>query len=222
MLDNYSRQLSVFQPLRFDKTVDVIGAGATGSHLVYILAKMGVQKIRVFDFDVIEDHNLPNQMFRVTDIGRPKVEALAEVIKQFTNIDIEPVNLRVEAGIDYLPANIVFILTDTMASRKEIFDNFLKLQFGVNLVIETRMGADNGRVYAFSPTIIAQIAEWEKTLYDDKVAEVSLCGTSVSVAATALNVASLAVWQMLVFAKGEKPVFETIYGIVPLVSLNRP
>jgi hypothetical protein len=221
MLDNFSRQLGVFKPLLFKKSVDVIGAGATGSHVAYTLAKMGVRDLTVFDFDVIEDHNLPNQLYRPCDVGKPKVEALAHLMKEFADLDIKAVNAKVEEGFPYAPGNIVFLLTDTMSSRREIFNSFLRLNFNVKLVIETRMGADNGRVYSFCPTNIKQVEEWEKTLYADDVAETSLCGSSTSVAATAINLATLAVWQMLIHNMDEKPDFEIIYGLKPLVSLNK-
>jgi len=216
---SYNRQLSVFKPLLFKKTVDVIGAGATGSHIVYILAKMGVQKIRVFDFDVIAEHNIPNQLYRLKDVGKNKVDVLKEIIKEFTEIEIEVVNLKIEKGCGYKPGNIVFLLTDTMSSRKEIFGEFLRFNFGVDQVIETRMSADSGRIYAFKPTLLKHIESWEATLYEDDEAEESLCGTSVSVVATATSIASGAVWQMLKYINEDAVENEVIYGMKPWMSM---
>lgn len=216
----YGRQLSVFKPLLFTQTVDVIGAGATGSHVVYTLAKMGVRKIRVYDFDTIEEHNIPNQLYRLKDVGRPKVEALAEIIKEFTEIEIEPFNMKVEKGCEYTAGDFVFLLTDTMSSRKEIFENFIRLRFGVEQLIETRMSSDNGRIYSIKPTMIKQVESWEATLYADDEAEESLCGGSVSIAATAINIASLAVWQMLKVVNGDPVENEIIYGMRPWMSIS--
>jgi hypothetical protein len=91
----------------------------------------------------------------------------------------------------------VFILTDTMSSRKEIFKNCLKYSFNTDLVIETRMSINKGRVYAFDPNNPVEVEEWEKTLYDDKDAEVSVCGASASIIPTVYNLASRAVWRLL-------------------------
>jgi len=216
---SYARQLTVFKPLLFKRSVDIIGAGATGSHVAYILAKMGVQNIRVFDFDVIEEHNIPNQMYRLKDVGRLKVEALKEIIKEFTEIEIDAVNLKVEKGCGYKPGNIVYLLTDTMYSRKEIFGEFLRLRFGVDQIIETRMGSDSGRLYSFVPTLQKHVECWEATLYEDDEAEESLCGSSVSVAATAVNIASAAVWQMLKQVNEDAVENEIIYGMRPWMSM---
>jgi len=45
------------------KRVDIIGAGATGSHVVMLLAILGFTNIHVWDFDRVEAHNLANQSF---------------------------------------------------------------------------------------------------------------------------------------------------------------
>jgi len=219
---SYNRQLEVFKPSLFKKTVDIIGVGATGSHVAYILAKMGVQKIRCYDFDKVEEHNVPNQLYRLADVGKSKVEALKDLLNEFADIEIEAIDMKVEKDCGYTAGNFVFLLTDTMSSRKEIFEEFLKMKFGIDLVIETRMGADNGRIYSFKPTRLSHIEAWEATLYKDDEAEESLCGTSVSVAATAINIASMAVWQMLRENNGDAGLeSELIYGLRPVTALAR-
>jgi molybdopterin/thiamine biosynthesis adenylyltransferase len=69
--------------------IDVIGAGAVGSAIVLQLAKLGLEKIRVWDPDVVEPHNLANQRYLQADIGAFKVEALARAVKDATGHDIE-------------------------------------------------------------------------------------------------------------------------------------
>src|SRR5207244_2270936 len=70
------RQLDLLPLERLDVPVTVIGAGAVGSFVTLTLAKMGLRDLTVFDDDVVDVHNLPNQFYRLTDLGRPKVEAL--------------------------------------------------------------------------------------------------------------------------------------------------
>jgi hypothetical protein len=218
---DYRRQTEVFQPHGFSKSVDIIGAGATGSHIAYILAKMGVNNMRVFDFDTIEEHNVPNQLYSLADVGRLKVDALRDGIERMTSIKIGAHNLKIENGVEYSASNIVFLLTDTMKSRKDIFNSFLKLRPNVELVVETRMGADSGRVYAFNPARPSQAAGWEATLYEDSEAEVSLCGTSISVCCTAVNIASFAAWQMFRYLKGESIENELIFSLRPLIVVSQ-
>jgi adenylyltransferase/sulfurtransferase len=58
----------------------VVGAGALGNELVKNLVLLGVGHIDVVDMDAIEASNLARcSLFRTADVGRPKVEVLAEV-----------------------------------------------------------------------------------------------------------------------------------------------
>lgn len=190
------RHLPVFSPHAFGaRRVDVVGCGATGSRIVVSLAKLGVENIHVWDFDTVVEHNLANQAFRLQDVGTKKVVALTRLVHEDTGVRIYPHDEKVD-GSQRL-GDIVFLLTDTMASRKEIWDKGLKLKLQTRLLVETRMGADNGRVYALNPNKLGHIWEWEKTLYSDEEAEVSACGASISVGPTAEIISGLAVWQMI-------------------------
>jgi molybdopterin/thiamine biosynthesis adenylyltransferase len=187
------RHMDVFSPDAFgSQRVDVIGAGATGSKVVESLAKLGVQNIHVWDFDRVEPHNIANQVYGNSDVGKLKVDALREMVAAKTGTVIETHAEAVD-GSQAL-GTIVFLLTDTMSSRKQIWDRGLKFKQRTKLMIETRMGPDSGRAYAINPCKLPEIKGWESTLYDDKVAEVSACGASISVGPTAGFLAELAVW----------------------------
>lgn len=207
---DYSRQSNIIRPNDIgNKTIAVIGAGATGSYVALMLAQMGwgdktenKGQIRVFDGDVVKEHNLANQAYDMTHIGMKKVDALKDLILRKCDIEIKTFDDMVtpETGPKYLNdirSTYVFLLTDTMKSRREIFDACLLYAFDVDLVIETRMGLDKGRIYSFNPNIGSQVEAWKKTLYSDDEAEVSLCGTSASVVPTVMNLASRAVWCMM-------------------------
>lgn len=59
--------------------VAVIGAGAVGNEVVKNLALLGCGTIDVYDFDVVELHNLTRSvLLRESDAGRNKAEAVAE------------------------------------------------------------------------------------------------------------------------------------------------
>ncbi len=65
-----------------EKTVAIAGAGGLGSNVASALARAGVGTLIIADFDRIEASNLNRQAFFASQIGRPKVEALAENLRQ--------------------------------------------------------------------------------------------------------------------------------------------
>jgi len=218
-----SRHLSVFNPdLWGDKRVDVIGCGATGSRVAVELTRMGVQNIHLWDFDDVEEPNIANQMWELSDIGANKAAALAnrcELINGITPV----VHGRATGSDEY--GNIVFLLTDTISSRKEIFIEGLRFNNAVSRVIETRMGSIDGRIYSFNPNDLVQSSKWWTSLPDeDAPTEASLCGTSISIGPTAAAIIGYAVWSFIQFARDETFPNELIIGMnVPsFVSIEWP
>lgn len=64
-------------------SVAVVGVSGTGSPVVEMLARLGVGEIVLVDPDLVEERNL-NRIVNATraDIGRPKVEVLADAVRR--------------------------------------------------------------------------------------------------------------------------------------------
>lgn len=207
---DYIRQLGLLDPKDIKKTsVSIIGVGATGSHVALYLAQLGWGNtahgqgiMRVFDNDIIEEHNTCNQIYEPAQVGKSKVEALNEIIKRKCNFEIET-HKEMVTDQKSVQSTYVFLLTDTMASRKEIFEKCLKFSFNTDLVIETRMGLREGRIYAFNPHDSDQVEAWKETLYSDEEANVSACGASASIITTTTFLASLACGRVVQHFKGK-------------------
>lgn len=189
------RHLNLFDPYAFgDTPVTVIGAGATGSWLVLQLAKLGITNITVYDFDVVEEHNIPNQLFGLEHVGIPKVYALSEIVKNQTGLRIKAMNEKFTHG---RLRGYVFVMVDSMQARKDIFTTSIKAKSQVKLMVEPRMGLNEGRVYNVIPTDSTHCKRWEDCWYPDSEAEVSACGTSQSVITTAILTASICARQLI-------------------------
>jgi hypothetical protein len=191
-----SRHKELFDPYKFEHPVTIIGAGATGSWLALALAKLGIENITVWDFDVIEEHNVPNQAYRLKDVGISKVAALNGLLLRTIN---QPIKFHHEPFTNQRLAGIIFLMVDSMKTRKEIWDASIKMKSAVKLLIEPRMGLDVARVYNVDPCDLTHVKEYENTYYDDDVAEVSACGVSKSVISTAMATASWCVRQLINF-----------------------
>ncbi|EAK5530220.1 thiamine biosynthesis protein ThiF [Campylobacter lari] len=61
-------------------SVAVCGLGGLGSHIAINLARSGVGRLHLIDFDVVEPSNLNRQAYMVEDLGKFKAEALKDQI----------------------------------------------------------------------------------------------------------------------------------------------
>ena len=61
-------------------TVGIAGAGGLGSNCAVALARVGIGKLIISDFDVVNETNLNRQYFFRDQLGQKKVEALKENI----------------------------------------------------------------------------------------------------------------------------------------------
>ena len=69
------REPAVLAVLR-QSTVGIAGAGGLGSNVAVALARAGVGRLVIADFDKVEPSNLNRQQYFVEQVGRRKVEAL--------------------------------------------------------------------------------------------------------------------------------------------------
>lgn len=63
-------------------SVGIAGCGGLGSTAAMALARAGIGKLVIADFDIVEPSNLNRQQYFIDQIGLPKVDALAANIKQ--------------------------------------------------------------------------------------------------------------------------------------------
>jgi len=63
--------------------VGIAGLGGLGSHVATALARTGVGRLVLVDYDVVEPSNLNRQCYDASDIGRYKADALSESISRF-------------------------------------------------------------------------------------------------------------------------------------------
>ena len=60
---NLIKSQDYFNPLNVTERCHIIGCGSVGSTIAELLARLGLTKISLYDFDTVSPHNLANQMF---------------------------------------------------------------------------------------------------------------------------------------------------------------
>ena len=77
--------------------VGIAGLGGLGSNIAVALARSGIGHLTLVDFDAVELSNINRQAYTLAQIGKPKTEALSEIIRSINPFcGITTHNLRVD------------------------------------------------------------------------------------------------------------------------------
>jgi len=190
----------------------IIGVGSIGSRLALHFAELGIGPSMLIDDDLVEMHNIANQAYNVSDIGKSKVAATRQHLIEKANIIPNVLTERIESKVR-LPYSIVASCVDTMDARR----NILKCVKGsqVNeLFIDARMTATSVLIYILDPRDTKQLTAYEESLYSDKDVDERLggCQMTQSVGITAQFAASLMTARLIDWLTGRKKVFETVFS----------
>jgi len=211
-----AKSYEFFQPEKCPERIHIIGCGAIGSTVAENLVRYGVTRITLYDFDFVEPHNIANQLFTQEDIGKTKVQALAEYLHKI-NPDIDRDLKLVEKGyVGQKLSGYVFLCVDNIDLRREIAtankDNlFIKGMF------DFRMRLTDAQHYAANwedRRMVEAFLNSMQFTHDEAKAEtpVSACNLTLSVCSTVKAIVALGVSNFINFAKGN--------GIKKLILLD--
>ena len=134
-IENYSR-ISGAVNVDLLQNIHIVGVGAGGAYCLYeSLARSAVGKLTVLDFDTVDDVNLTRQGYETHQIGKRKVDALGEHLKnvneglEYTGITKNFLEMN-DAELDSIfgKADLFLFLTDSFPTQA--FGNKLALRYG--------------------------------------------------------------------------------------------
>ncbi len=128
----FSRRDPVILDILGKSSVGIAGAGGLGSNAAVSLARAGVGRLVIADFDTVEPSNLNRQQYFVDQVGWPKVEALREnllKINPYSVYEIHNVRItRKNAASVFATVDVVVEAFDR-ASAKEMLIEVCLTQF---------------------------------------------------------------------------------------------
>ena len=125
-----------------NKKAAIAGLGGLGSNIAVMLARIGVGKLLLVDFDKVETSNLNRQHYNTTHIGMYKTQALKsqlELINPFVEIDILTVKVTEENAAEVFCDYEVVCEAFDRAESKAILVNRLLLQGDKKIVAASGM-----------------------------------------------------------------------------------
>lgn len=111
--------------------VAVCGLGGLGSNIAVSLARAGIGRLILIDFDRVDITNLHRQQYKASQIGRYKTEALSENLKE-----IAPYTVLEAHTVRMTESNAKELLKDA-AIICEAFDSAVCKAMLTNIVLET-------------------------------------------------------------------------------------
>lgn len=173
-----------------ETNVVIGGAGGIGSWLSLLISRAGFFPI-VYDFDILEEHNLAGQLYTKLDAEAmvPKVDALKGLCKHFADTDITVMNEKYTK--DSMSHHYVFSAFDNMQARKDMFNAWCEyvkewkkqtsseLQgaleesfFHTPIFIDGRLTAEQMQIFCVTPD---KIDAYKEHLFDDSEVEDAPC-----------------------------------------------
>ena len=179
-----NKSLEFFDPNKVKERCHIIGCGSIGSNVAELLARYGVERITLWDFDTVEPHNIANQLFTEEDVGAPKTEALARILYKINPRCKTEVRTKEKYDKDILNG-YVFMCVDNIEVRKEIVETN-KYNPHVLAYFDFRTTLLEGQCYFADPYNVKQmdslIASMDFTHEEAKAnTPVSACGFELSV-----------------------------------------
>jgi hypothetical protein len=102
----------------------IAGCGGIGSWVAYLLGLSGARALFLYDSDVVSPSNRTRSPFRECDDGRPKVEALREIItSNRAGVTVVPFQIQVSSETLFPITSIaaVFNCVDSLASERGVW-----------------------------------------------------------------------------------------------------
>lgn len=124
-------------------TVAICGLGGLGSNIAVALARAGIGKLCLIDFDTVDVTNLHRQQYKAKQVGTLKTEALTEVLSEiapYIETEIHTVRMDEQNTVELLQgADIVCEAFDCAESKAMLTDTVLTELSGMYLVAASGM-----------------------------------------------------------------------------------
>lgn len=206
MLD-LSKTYEYFQPEKQNARIHIVGCGSVGSTVAENLARSGVTNMTLWDFDKVEPHNLANQMFRQQDVGRLKVDALFDMLKEINPAVQDKVELKPDGWTGKLMSGYIFLCVDNIELRREIVEKHMDSPY-VKAMFDFRTRLEDAQHYAADWSNLKMKQDFLNSMnfsHEEAKEEtpVSACNVTLSVCPTVRIVCAYGVANFMNFWNGK-------------------
>lgn len=156
-------------------SVAVCGLGGLGSNIAFALARCGIGRLHLIDFDRVDLTNLNRQQYRMDQLGRPKPEALKEELlacNPYLEIETDFLRLTTENMGELLKKEGYICEAFDVPEQKAMLTNYVLEHFPEKYLV----GASGMAGYGNSNSIQTRKVFHNYYLCGDEVSDVKECG----------------------------------------------
>ena len=189
---NLIKQRDYFDPLNEIKyPIHIIGIGAIGSTIATMLARMGIQKLHIYDFDKVEEKNVCNQQYFADQVGLTKIKALENTLIKI-NPNLELIKHPEGYTENDTLSGYIFLCVDSIDLRRKIVEDN-RYNTSIQGIFDFRMRLTDAQHYACNKQNIDYLLSTMQFTHEEAQAEtpVSACGSSLNVITTVNTICSL-------------------------------
>lgn len=169
----------------FDKTrkqdVTIAGLGGIGSYVVFMLSRLDVNTMTLYDPDKVERVNLSGQLYNSNQIGDYKVDAAANMMADYSNY-YSFVAKHEKLDENSMISKVTICGFDNMKARKDAFRNWTNFvarlpeeERGECLFIDGRLAAEELQVFCIKGDDTDGERRYEPYLFSDSQAAPTVC-----------------------------------------------
>ena len=203
---NLVKSQDYFNPLSVTSRCHIIGCGSVGSTVAELLIRLGITKISLYDFDIVSSHNLANQMFVNADIGRPKTEAVRDLLCAINPEAKQDIEIFNEGWTDKTRlSGYIFLCVDNIDLRREIATKN-KFNMTIKAMFDFRTRLEDAQHYAAAwdkPDMVANFLKSMDFTHEEAKAAtpVTACNVEMGVAPTVRVICSYGVANFMNFIR---------------------
>lgn len=162
------------------KTVLLAGIGGIGSYVAFMLSRVNVGNLILYDPDIVETVNMSGQLFSSENVNGYKVNAISQMIQKYSNYkSITSISQKFRSY--FTGSNIMICGFDNMRARKDFYTSWKRSVDNSEdkskyLFIDGRLNAEEFQVFCITgDDVYNQEIYQNNWLFSDYEADPTVC-----------------------------------------------
>lgn len=164
------------------KSITLAGVGGIGSYIAFLLSRMKPASLTIYDPDTVEEVNMSGQLYSKKNVGKTKVDSIAEMMADYSNF-FNTMSIADRFTGNSPAENIMICGFDNMKARNLFFNRWLLHVSNLPeeekkkcLFIDGRLAAEEFQVFCITGDDIYHQNIYKRDhLFSDAEADETIC-----------------------------------------------